>query len=168
MVDVFRSDNSLIPRTQADGVAPARPAVTRQVCDGTTRLLLQHGWTPVHEFTLANGRRADIAALDRTGSIAFAEVKSGIEDFRSDQKWQGYLPYCDHFYFAVSSDFPMTVLEDLPCGLIVADQFGAEIIRPAPLTKLVAARRKAVTLLFARHAAQRALSVADTDFGRYP
>jgi hypothetical protein len=40
-------------------------------------------------------------------------------------------------------------------GLVVADSYGAEILRPAPTHPLVAARRKAVTVSFARVAAQR-------------
>ena len=40
-------------------------------------------------------------------------------------------------------------------GLILADRYGGEIIREAPETRLPAARRKAVTLAFARAAAAR-------------
>lgn len=37
----------------------------------------------------------------------------------------------------------------------MADRYDAEIVRPAPLRKLVAARRKAEILRFARRAARR-------------
>jgi hypothetical protein len=134
----------------------ARPDVTLQVRAGATRLLLDCGWTPTWEFTLANNRRADICALGPKGELAIVEVKSGPEDFRVDMKWPEYGPFCDNFYFAVAATFPVAMLPPEP-GLIIADAFGAEIVRAAPRFDLAPARRKAVTLAFARHAAMRAL-----------
>ena len=46
-------------------------------------------------------------------------------------------------------------------GLIVADAFGAAVIREAPVEKLSPARRKAVTLRLARLAAMRLSAAAD-------
>ena len=64
------------------------------------------------------------------------------------------MPFCDRFYFAVMADFPQDLIpEDV--GLIVADGFGGAVIREAPVAKLAGARRKAVTLKFARLAACR-------------
>jgi hypothetical protein len=105
---------------------------------------------------LPNGRRADIMALGPRGQIAVAEVKSGLEDFRTDRKWGEYLPYCDAFYFAVAPEFPREILPDEP-GLIVADGFDGAVLRDAPAVPLAGARRKALTLAFARLAAARAL-----------
>ena len=34
------------------------------------------------------------------------EIKSSLEDFRTDRKWRDYLDYCDSFFFAVAEDFP--------------------------------------------------------------
>jgi hypothetical protein len=50
-------------------------------------------------------------------------------------------------------------------GLIVADAYDAEIIRPAPTEPLAAARRKAETLRFARRVARRHSAVMDPGFG---
>jgi hypothetical protein len=150
---------ALIPDLPVDAPSPTvatRPDVTVSVRAGATRVMLQCGFTPVWEFTLANNRRADICALGPKGQLAIVEVKSSLEDFRVDLKWPEYEPYCDHFYFAVSPDFPMQVLPEGP-GLIVGDAFGGEIVRAAPRFDLAPARRKAVTLSFARHAAMRAL-----------
>ena len=133
---------------------PVRPEVTAAVRRGASQLLLDHAYLPVWEFTLANGRRADICAIGPRGEISIVEVKSSVEDFKADDKWPHYEPFCDSFYFAVPPGFPMSLLPDGP-GLIVADAFGAEIVRPAPLHLLAGARRKAVTLAFARHAAAR-------------
>ncbi|NJR20235.1 MAG: MmcB family DNA repair protein [Hyphomonadaceae bacterium] len=58
--------------------------------------------------------------------------------------------------------FPLSTFPndtDRAPGLIVADAFGAEIIRAAPRFDLPPARRKAVTLSFARYAALRASRV---------
>src|SRR5579872_5136220 len=110
------------------------------------------GYAPLLEVGLPNGRRADIMALGPRGEIAIAEVKSGLEDFRTDRKWGDYLPYCDAFYFAVAPEFPREVLPGEP-GLIVADGFGGALLRPAPATPLAPARRKALTSAFGRRAA---------------
>lgn len=111
-------------------------------------------------MTLANGRRADIAAIDPKGRITIVEIKSSVEDFRSDQKWPEYQPFCDHFYFAVNSEFPAELIPN-EAGLIIADSFGGAILRDAPNTPLNAARRKAITLRFARLAAQRLSALND-------
>ena len=135
-------------------VAVSRPDQTKLLTRGVMRMFIDLGLSPLAEFNLANGRRADIAALDRRGRLTIVEVKSCRADFEADQKWPDYLGFCDRFYFAVDLTFPM---EHLPIdeGLIVADAYGATIKRPAEERPLVAARRKAVTLRFARQAARR-------------
>ena len=65
-----------------------------------------------------------------------------------------YLDYCDRFYFAVASDFPRDLLP-ADEGLIVADRFGGEIVREAPIRALGPARRKAMLIRFGRAAASR-------------
>ncbi len=94
-------------------------------------------------------------ALGPRGEIAIAEVKSSLEDYRTDRKWHEYAPFCDAFYFAVAPEFPREILPQAP-GLIVADGFGGAVLRDAPVTPLVAARRKALTIAFGRLAALRA------------
>ncbi len=130
------------------------------IARGSLRLLADLGLYGVQEMTLANNRRADIAALGPGGEIWMVEIKSGVPDFRSDSKWPEYIPFCDRFWFAVDHDFPQDLIpEDV--GLIVADAFGAAVIREAPVEKLSAARRKAVTLRLARLAAMRLSAAAD-------
>ena len=90
------------------------------------------------------------------GDIVICEVKSGIEDYRVDRKWGEYGPYCDAFYFAVAPEFPSGVLPGEP-GLIVADGFGGAVVREAPPAPLAPARRRALTLAFARLGALRTL-----------
>ena len=135
----------------------SRPQITSAVTRGAARLFVALGYAPLLEVGLPNGRRADIMALGPRGQIAVAEVKSGLEDFRTDRKWGDYLPYCDAFYFAVAPEFPREILPEQP-GLIVADGFDGAVLRDAPDALLAGARRKALTLAFARLAAARALA----------
>ena len=135
-----------------------RPETTGAVTRGAGRLFAAMGFAPLLEVGLPNGRRADIMALGPRGQIAIVEVKSGLEDFRADRKWGDYRPFCDAFYFAVAPEFPMSVLPDEP-GLIVADAFDGAVVRESPLIPLAGARRKALTLAFARLAAMRTLSL---------
>ena len=123
---------------------------------GTARLLLDLGITAIAEFTLPCGRRADLAGLGPKGEMVIVEVKSGVQDFRTDEKWPDYFAWCDRFYFAVSDRFPADMLPE-QTGLIIADGFGGAVVRESPVAKLAPARRKALTLKFARNAAERAL-----------
>ena len=132
----------------------SRPETTLSVTRGAARLLADMGYAPLLEVCLPNGRRADVMALGKKGDIVICEVKSGIEDYRVDQKWPEYAPFCDAFFFAVAPEFPQGVLPDEP-GLIIADGFGGAVVRDAPLSPLAPARRKALTVAFARLAAMR-------------
>lgn len=134
----------------------SRPETTDAVTRGVARLFVAMGYAPLAEVGLPNGRRADIMALGPRGEIAIAEVKSSLEDYRTDRKWGEYAPFCDTFYFAVAPHFPQAVLPEGP-GRIVADAFGGALVIEAPVAPLAPARRKALTLAFARLAALRAI-----------
>ena len=127
---------------------------------GTRRLLSSCGLTSVTELTLASGRRADIVALGPDGTIWILEIKSSVADFRADGKWPDYRDFCDRFSFAVAPDFPTHILPP-EAGLVLADGFGAAIVREASEHRLAAARRKAMTLRFAQAAAARLHMLAD-------
>ena len=136
----------------------SRPETTGLVTRGAARLMIDLGYAPLLEVGLPNGRRADIMALGPKGDIFIVEVKSGIRDFKTDRKWGEYRPYCDAFAFAVAPEFPREILPEEP-GLIVADAFGGAVLREAGPVPLAPARRKALTLAFARLAAVRAMGV---------
>jgi hypothetical protein len=142
------------------GMAVISTATAAEVARGVSRLLLQQGYSPILEFTLANGRRLDVAALGPDGTLLGVEIKVALADLRGDTKWPEYLEYCEHFYFAIPPDFPD---EHVPpsTGLIVADRYGGAIIRPATPAAVHASRRKAVTLRFAKVAADRLANVLD-------
>ena len=121
---------------------------------GVCRMLLDEGFSVLTEFPTRSGRRMDICALGQAGEIWCIEVKSSRADFQTDRKWQDYLDWCDRLFFAVPPGFPEELLP-LEHGLIRTDEYDAEIIRHTQDDKLAAARRKAVTLRFARLAADR-------------
>jgi hypothetical protein len=127
---------------------------------GVQRMFADLGLASLTEVTLANGRRADVMAVGPKGEVVIVEVKSCLQDFATDQKWPEYAPYCDRFYFAVDCDFPK---ERIPpeVGMMVCDGFGGAILRESVPAQLAAARRKAVTLSFARLAAARLMRVAE-------
>ena len=85
-----------------------------------------------------------------------------LADFRADRKWPDYQDFCDRFYFAVPESLPPDILPE-DRGLIVADAFGAAILREAAHHPLSGARRKAVTLRFAHSAAMTLHALADPD-----
>jgi hypothetical protein len=121
---------------------------------GVTRLFADLGIAALAELPLANGRRVDVIGLGRDGSVHVVELKSCRADFLTDRKWPEYLDFADHFYFGVAADFPLALLPQTE-GLILADRFGAEVVRQPAYRPLPAARRKALTLRFARAAAGR-------------
>ncbi|MTI10958.1 DNA repair protein MmcB-related protein [Rhodospirillaceae bacterium RKSG073] len=141
----------------------SRPETTLNVTRGTRRLLAQLGFHAITELSLKNGRRVDLIGLNDKGKIIIVEVKSSKEDFQVDEKWEEYLPFCDQFYFAVSSEFPTDLLPP-DTGFIVADAYGAEIIREATNGDLNPARRKALTIRIARMAAKKVTYIEDSDF----
>ena len=130
------------------------PATSLLLARGVCRALEQLGYASLVEFPLANGRRADILALGKAGELLVVEIKSSVADFRADRKWPAYRDFADRLYFAVPNEFPLVLIPE-DCGLIVADGFGAAVLRHGIATPLAAARRRAVTLRFARHAAAR-------------
>jgi hypothetical protein len=128
--------------------------IAREICRGVVRVLAAHGLAAISELPLPNGRRADIAGLGPDGSIWIVEIKSSLEDFRSDHKWPEYREFSDRLFFAVLPSFPIEILPG-DSGLIVADRYGGEILRAAPESRLPAPKRKAMTLRLARAAASR-------------
>jgi hypothetical protein len=136
--------------------------LARLLARGTCRALAQLGYASLVEVPLADGGRADILALGRSGDLVIIEIKTSVADFRGDHKWTRYRGFADRLYFAVPDGFPSLLIPE-ECGLIVADGFGAAILRDGIATPLPAARRRAVTLRFARTAANRLRRALDPD-----
>ncbi len=130
---------------------------------GVCRHLRGHDFVSVEELTPAPGLRVDVMALGPRAEIWVVECKSSRADFQADQKWQGYLEWCDRYFWAVDADFPAELLPE-ETGLIIADAYDAEIIRMGPEARLAPARRKVMIQKFARHAALRAQVLRDPGF----
>ncbi|MEM9129389.1 MAG: MmcB family DNA repair protein [Pseudomonadota bacterium] len=127
---------------------------------GVCRHLQSLDYACVEEFTPERGKRVDIMALGPKGQIWVIECKSSRADFNADHKWQGYLEWGDRFFWAVNEAFPSGLLP-IETGLIIADSYGAEVIRMPDEQKLSPARRKALTQRFARQAALRLQGMRD-------
>ncbi|MEM9999867.1 MAG: MmcB family DNA repair protein [Pseudomonadota bacterium] len=128
-----------------------------QIRRGVQVLLGEQGFAVLPEMVLATGRRADLVGLGPQGAIWIVEIKSSIQDFQVDQKWPEYRDYCDCFTFATLPDVPTAIFPPDE-GLLVADQYGGDVIRAPNELPLNAARRKAITLRFARAAAQKLMA----------
>lgn len=130
------------------------------IARGVCRHLLDLNFASVEELVPAPGLRVDVMALGPKGEIWVIECKSSRADFTSDRKWQGYLDFCDRFFWAVDADFPAELLPE-GTGVILADAYDAEIIRIGPESRLAPPRRKLMTQKFARHAALRLQAARD-------
>lgn len=142
----YTSSNPIIDGRQSD--------LALMIQRGTTRFFLQNNIALLPELTLGNGRRADLVGINDKGKIILIEIKSSVEDFKVDQKWPEYREHCDFFYFASHKGVPAEIFPQEE-GFILADHYGAEVIREAKEEKLPAGSRKALTLRFARTSTSR-------------
>jgi hypothetical protein len=130
------------------------------IARGVRRLLRARGFSSLTELPLTDGRRADIAAVNRHGEVLIVEIKSSLADFRADRKWRDYAACCDRLYFAISERTPAGLMP-LEAGLILADPYGAEIVGEAELQRMAPVSRRALLLRFAQAAADRLHRLAD-------
>ena len=153
-------DNPGLP--VSDACSPGcTPGGSARLLRGVVRLLVNLDYQPLIEFPLPDGRRADVAAVDAKGAFAIVEVKSSASDYRADRKWGCYRGWCDSFFFAVSPEFPRSLLPS-DVGLIVADAYEGVVTRAAPVRPLNAARRRALLVRFARTASSRLMLAGAT------
>lgn len=134
---------------------------------GTGRLLASLGAAIVYEMQLTSGRRADIVALMPAGDLWIVEIKSSLADLRADRKWRDYRCHCDRLFFAGNAEMSDEVFP-ADAGLIMADSWGAEMLREAPEHRLASATRRSMTLRFARLAASRLHGLHDPTVGFGP
>jgi hypothetical protein len=130
--------------------AQAGQLLARGVC----RHLQSYDFACLPEYVPVRGLRVDVMGIGPKGEIWIVECKSSRADFMADSKWQGYLDWCDRYFWAVDDAFPVEILPE-DTGLIMADAYGAEVLHWGPEAKLNAARRKSIHLKFARDAARR-------------
>lgn len=139
---------------------------SRAVCRGIGRLFARNNIWALPEMPLRNGRRADLMGIDAKGKIVIVEVKTARGDLLGDGKWSDYLDFCDRFYWGLPPELDRACLDSPDfkpecCGVIVADEYDAEIVRPAPSHPLAAARRRVEVERLARTSLRRLLVSAD-------
>ena len=152
-----------MPDSPALAAVPLPPqrraaAVVRGIC----RLFARNDIWALAEMPLRNGRRADLMGIDAKGRVVIVEIKTARSDLLSDGKWPDYLDFCDRFYWGLPPELDRGCLDGPDfrpdcCGVIVADEYDAEILRAAPSRPLAAARRKAEIERLARTALRRHL-----------
>lgn len=155
-------DDSAI-KTNDDGAASLRSTA---VARGISRLFARNDIWVLPEMSLRNGRRADLMGIDAKGRVVIVEIKTARGDLMGDGKWPDYLDFCDRFFWGLPPELDRACLDgddfrpDL-CGVIVADEYDAEIIRPAPSHPMAAARRKVEVERLARTALRRHTVLSD-------
>ncbi len=130
------------------------------VARGIMRLFARNDIWCISEMPLRGGRRADLMGIDPKGRVVIVEIKVSRADLLGDGKWPDYLDHCDRFYWGLAPELDRACLEGEDfkpdsCGIIVADGYDAEILRPAPSHPLAAARRKVEVERLARTAMRR-------------
>ena len=146
----------------------SNPTTAAEVARGINRLFARNSIWCLTEMPLRNNRRADLMGIDAKGQIIIVEIKVARGDLLGDHKWPDYLDFCDRFYWGLPPSLDRSPLETEAfrpedCGVIVADSYDAEIIRPAPLAPLAAARRKVEVERLARAAMRRMAGLIDTE-----
>jgi len=143
-------------------------AVARGIC----RLFARNDIWCLTEMPLRSGRRADLMGIDAKGRVIIVEIKVSRADLLGDGKWPDYLEYCDRFYWGLPPELDRGPLETstfLPdtCGVIVADGYDAEIVRPAASLPLAATRRKVEVERLARASLRRLVTGFDPQAGQW-
>lgn len=82
----------------------SRREVTDLLTKAVTLYLVDRRYSVHQEIGVKTRRRLDILSLNYAGHIIGVEVKSCMEDYKSDQKWRTYLPYVNKLYFCFPSD----------------------------------------------------------------
>ena len=153
-------DSPAIPLASPPDGAPAMLREAQAVARGIARLFARNDIWCLPEMPLRSGRRADLMGIDAKGHVVIVEIKVSRADLLGDGKWTDYLDHCDRFYWGLAPHLDRACLEGPDfqperCGVIVADGYDAEILRPAPSHPLAAARRKAEVERLARAALRR-------------
>lgn len=140
--------------------------IASDVARGIGRLFARNGIWCLGEVPIRNGRRADLMGIDAKGLVVIVEIKVARADLLGDAKWPDYLEFCDRFYWGLPPGLDRGPLDSEAfrpetCGVIVADGYDAEILRPAALAPLAAARRKVEVERLARIAMRRHTALID-------
>lgn len=164
LIEAARNDGI----AQSDDIAIVAAQSSAIVARGVCRMFYRHAIMAQSEVTLKGHRRADLMGITAKGDVVIVEIKCSRADLLGDQKWPEYLEHCDQYYWAVPAGFDISPFDQdffMPerCGLIVADNYDAEMIRPAKRVALAPARRKVEVQNLASRAMRRMMVMADPE-----
>ena len=112
-----------------------RRTVTASVTDHVIQYYTQKRYCVSKEIGLCKrGRlRADFLALNTKREIIIVEVKSCVQDFRTDKKWHKYLPYCNKLYFALTPKVWEKLKTEIPkgIGVMTTNDYGVTVVQSA-------------------------------------
>ena len=112
-----------------------RKTITASVGDQVAKYYTDKRYCVSKEIGLCKrGRlRADFLALNTKRQIVIVEVKSCVQDFRTDKKWRKYLPYCNKLYFALTPEVWERLKTEIPqgIGVMVTNGYGVTVVQNA-------------------------------------
>ncbi|MBQ0139531.1 MAG: MmcB family DNA repair protein [Kurthia sp.] len=82
--------------------------------------LYRKGYVVASEVELPNNSTADVAGV-KDGHVVIVDVKINSNDYKCDEKWPEYLPYCDEFYFL----FDFFIETPPPTGILRVNEHDA-------------------------------------------
>lgn len=139
-----------------------RKPTRREIADTLKRasafMFFRYRYSMTFELGLESwgSRRADVIGNKISGDIVIVEIKSSLEDFKQDHKFQSYLPYCDRMYFAFTKDVALKINKNpelmarIPSrvGILVLSEYG--YMRVVKKAKIVPVELSARMLILAR------------------
>ncbi len=103
----------------------------KKLQDKALKWLFNRGFIAVAEFTLPNGKKADIFAYNES-QIIIIEIKVTNSDLMTDYNWTEYLPYCHDFFFLTPVELEIAVVtktESIKCGQFIESANSIRLIR---------------------------------------
>lgn len=99
--------------------------------------LYNEGYFATTELTLPNNSRVDVIGVNEKGEICILECKARLTDYRSDTKWQRYLPYCNTFYFVSEPLICNHIANDIgkKCGILCVNDTHLELLQECPVSQ---------------------------------
>lgn len=93
--------------------------------------LFNRGFITTADFTLPNGKKADIFAYNESQIVIF-EIKVSKNDLITDHKWTEYLSYCHDFFFLTPDELKddvITKINSTNCGQFIETANSIQLIR---------------------------------------
>lgn len=102
--------------------------------------------------------RADVLCLNLKCHIVLCEIKSSVQDYTTDNKWKGYLEYCNKMYFIFTEQVYEKLkpklekdLKGTGVGVLVLDTISGYLkaVAPASERKMLGKTKKNIVVRMA-------------------